>query len=392
MSSATGPAARRAAAHALLALAARVWALGVRCIGGPEALGYLRRRWRCSVCSCSVAIRASAPSRAVARRSRAPPAGAAPAAPRRARPSLAARRCAARRGPRGPRPPAARLSRSDQARITDEGASDEKDSNRIASIRPLLAAPAAAQAHVTAATERGARRRVHAARRARAQRADNASTTKVEVQFPPGFALVSPSRCRLDREGEAEQAAKPVPTTKARVTDRVDRSPGPATASRARSVPASSRTSASRCDPDEPGTSPHVQGAPDLQQRRGRALDRPPGRRRARAAGEPLPVAGRRRRATAARPTSTQDAAPPVQTEGDSGDGAPTWLAVLALVIGALGLRLAGAAALSAGAEARRLKAAARDGGRPARRPPVDASARRSRARPRRAWAACRSR
>ena len=71
---------------------------------------------------------------------------------------------------------------------------------------------------------------------------DNASTTKVDVQFPPGFVFASyaPVPGWTAKVVKAK-LAKPVKTDDGEITEEVRRSSGPA----ARSAPGSSRTS--RC-------------------------------------------------------------------------------------------------------------------------------------------------
>ena len=198
----------------------------------------------------------------------------------------------------------------------------------------------------------------HGARRARSPASTCASRTsattphdKVEVQMPDGFASASYEPVAgLDGRGHHRAAGQPDPDRRRRDHRgrRADHVDGRQRRGRhpARRVPG--------LRPLVPGPrqgrrQARVQGAADLHRRRGRALDRRRGlrqpgrdRHRRRAAGRRRGVARRRRRrAEDATPAATTTSA--AATDDDSGNG----LAIVALIVGALGL-VAGVAGLLA--------------------------------------------
>ena len=138
-----------------------------------------------------------------------------------------------------------------------------------------LAAPAAAQAHVTlqpSEVPAGGFTRLDV--RVPNER-DEAGTTKIEVQFPPGFASVSTEpEAGLEDEGGQAQGRGPGRAARREVRPggrhrHVHRGEGHA--DRARRV---RRLRPVARDAGQGGGGADVQGAPDLRGRRGRPLDR----------------------------------------------------------------------------------------------------------------------
>ena len=194
----------------------------------------------------------------------------------------------------------------------------ERSDPHAAVAAAALAAPAAAQAHVTLQPEPGAGRRLHAAGRARAQRARRRRHDQGRASScPPGFVFASyepvPGWTVKVDEGEARQAGQDRRRRGHR--GRSTRSPGPRTAQGIRAR-RSSRTSGCRVRvPGQGRRQADLQGAADLQggevvrwigpedadkpapvvtARRGRR-----GRRPRRARARPPPAAARPRRAAA---------------------------------------------------------------------------------------------
>ncbi len=216
----------------------------------------------------------------------------------------------------------------------------------IACTTAALAAPALAQAHVTLQPEEvpaGGFTRLDV--RVPNER-DDASTVKVEVQFPAGFQFASTEpvpgwTAKVTRK----KLAEPVMDHGEEVTDRVDTITWTGSGAAGRIGPGQFQDfGVSVGVPDKPDTSLTFKalqtygdgevvrwiGAPD--------------------ADEPAPQV----KLTASEgghdaPAADVEPAAEAATGGDDedGDGAPTWLAVLALVVGALGL-VAGGSALRA--------------------------------------------
>ena len=118
----------------------------------------------------------------------------------------------------------------------------------IACAAAALAAPAAAQAHVTLQPDEapaGGFTRLDV--RVPNER-DNASTTKVEVQVPARLPRSPPSRCPAGRpKVKQTKLAKPQTHDEGeKITEQVDTITWTGTAAQGRSAPASSRTSGSR--------------------------------------------------------------------------------------------------------------------------------------------------
>jgi uncharacterized protein YcnI len=214
----------------------------------------------------------------------------------------------------------------------------------IASLTALLAVPAVAQAHVTlqpSEVPAGGFTRVDV--RVPNER-DNASTTEVEVKFPAGFTTVSTepvpgwsvkeSRSKLARPQTNDEGEK--------ITDQVDTITWTGDGNQGKIGPGEFQDfGLSVATPDRPGASLSFKalqtysngevvrwiGAPDAE--------------------EPAPQV----KLTAATGghgvasdtnAGTGQASSATGTDDDS--GAPTWLAVLALVVGALGLAAGGVA------------------------------------------------
>jgi uncharacterized protein YcnI len=196
----------------------------------------------------------------------------------------------------------------------------------VAGAAMALAAPAIAQAHVTLQPDEApaggfARLDVRVP-----NERDNASTTKVEVKFPPGFAHVSTEPVPgWTAKLTMSKLAEPITDHGDKITEQVSTISWTGTGPRGRINPGQFQDFGLSVGlPDEPGKSLTFKalqtygngevvrwiGAPDAE--------------------EPAPQV----KLTAAADTSDDT-------------GAPTWLAVLALVVGAGGL-LAGAAALVA--------------------------------------------
>ena len=224
----------------------------------------------------------------------------------------------------------------------------------IACAAVALAAPAAAHAHVTlqpSEVPAGGFTRLDV--RVPTESAD-ASTTKVEVQFPPGFTTVSTEPVPgWTATVKKVKLAKPETNDEGeKVTDRVDTITWTGDGKQGKIAPGEFQDfGLSVAVPDKPGTSLTFKA---LQTYTGGEVVRwigPPD------AEEPAPQV----KLTAATEeghgasgdsgADTQNAANTQSSSSGDGDsdsaGAPTWLAVLALVVGALGLA-AGVAGMSA--------------------------------------------
>ncbi|MEA2420819.1 MAG: hypothetical protein QOE60_3025 [Thermoleophilaceae bacterium] len=209
----------------------------------------------------------------------------------------------------------------------------------IACAATALAAPAAAQAHVTLQPNEapaGAFARLDV--RVPNER-DDASTTKVEVKFPAGFAEVSTEPVPgWTTKVTKTKLAKPVTTDEGdRITEQVSTITWTGTGTQGQIAPGQFQDfGLSVALPDEPGKSLTFKalqtyangevvrwiGAPDAQ--------------------EPAPQVKLTVAAAATAPST------PAAADTTDDTGAPTWLAVVALLLGAAGLA-AGAAALMAG-------------------------------------------
>jgi uncharacterized protein len=200
----------------------------------------------------------------------------------------------------------------------------------IAFTATTLAAPAAAEAHVTLQPDQAPAGGFTRLDVRVPNETDNANTTKVEVKFPPGFAEVSTQPVAgWTTKVTKSKLAKPVTTDEGdRITEQVSTITWIGSGTQGRIAPGQFQDfGLSVALPDEPGKSLTFKalqtysngdvvrwiGAPD--------------------ADEPAP----RVKLTAA-PAATTTA--PAQPTSDASDdtGAPTWLAVLALVLGAGGL------------------------------------------------------
>ena len=214
----------------------------------------------------------------------------------------------------------------------------------IACATAALAAPAAAQAHVTLQPEEvpaGGFTRLDV--RVPNER-DDASTVKVEVQFPPGFQFVSTQPVPgWTAEVVRKKLAQPVTNDDGeQVTDRVDRITWTGSGAGGRIGPGQFQDfGISVGVPDKPDSTLTFKA---LQTYSGGEVVRWIG---APDADEPAPQV-KLTASEGGHDAPAADVQPAAETAGDDdGDGAPTWLAVLALVVGALGLA-AGAGALSA--------------------------------------------
>ncbi len=207
----------------------------------------------------------------------------------------------------------------------------------IACLMLALAAPAVAQAHITLQPEEvpaGGFTRLDV--RVPNER-DNASTEKVALQFPDGFTTVStePVPGWRVKVTKSKLAQPEVNEEGEEITDRVDTITWTGDGTQGRIRPGEFQDfGLSVAVPDEPNTALTFKA---LQTYSNGEIVRwigPPD------AEEPAPRV---------RLTAETQAAPPAQA--DSGDedegGAPTWLAVLAVVLGGLGL-VAGVGALAA--------------------------------------------
>ncbi len=212
----------------------------------------------------------------------------------------------------------------------------------------MLAAPAAAQAHVTLQPEQapaGAFTRLDV--RVPNERED-ASTTKVEVKFPPGFEFVSTEPVPgWTAKVKTVKLPKPVTNDEGeQVTDRVDTVTWTGDGKQGTIGPAQFQDfGLSLATPDKPGASLTFKALQTYDNGEVVRWIGAPG------ADEPAPqveLATAVDEGHGSAQADTRDAAS-VQPEsgGDDGNRAPTWLAVLALVLGALGLA-AGVAGLRA--------------------------------------------
>jgi uncharacterized protein YcnI len=216
-----------------------------------------------------------------------------------------------------------------------------------------LAAPAAAQAHLTVQPDEqpaGGFARLDV--RVPNERND-ASTTKVEVKFPPGFAEASTEPVKgWTAKVSKRKLAKPIGTDEGgRITDQVDTITWTGDGKQGAIGPRQFQDFGLLVAlPDKPGTSLKFKA---LQTYTGGEIVRwigPPG------AEEPAPevkltaAASDEHGAAGDDPAEVRPAANVHDTSRGDGDGAPTWLAVLALAVGALSL----AAGVGAVAAARR--------------------------------------
>jgi uncharacterized protein len=226
----------------------------------------------------------------------------------------------------------------------------------LACATAALAAPAAAQAHVTLQpNEQPAGGFARLDVRVPNER-DNASTTKVEVKFPAGFAEVSTEPVPgWTTKVTKSKLAKPVTTDEGdKITEQVDTITWTGDGKQGSIQPGQFQDfGISVALPDKPGTSLTFKA---LQTYSNGEIVRwigPPD------ADEPAPQVKLTAAADDEHGASNQGTAqtqPAADIQADtsssdsSDDGAPTWLSVLALVLGALGL----AAGIAAWTVARR--------------------------------------
>ena len=209
----------------------------------------------------------------------------------------------------------------------------------IACAATALAAPAVAEAHVTLQPNEApaggfARLDVRVP-----NERDDASTTKVEVKFPPGFAEVSTEPVPgWTTKVTKTKLAKPITTDEGdKITDQVSTVTWTGTGAQGRIGPGQFQDfGLSLALPDEPGRSLTFKA---LQTYSSGEVVRWIG---APEADEPAPQV----KLTAAS-GAEHESAPAAKADTSDDTGAPTWLAVLALVLGAGGL-LAGVAGLTA--------------------------------------------
>jgi uncharacterized protein YcnI len=178
---------------------------------------------------------------------------------------------------------------------------------------------------------------------------DDAATTKVEVKFPPGFADVSTEAVPGWTATVAKRPlAKPVVTDDGeKLTDEVDTVTWTGDGKQGKIAPGEFRDfGLSVALPDKQGTSLTFKAVQTYDDGEIVRWIGPPD------ADDPAPQVELVAAADTGHGASTsKDAkvtpAAAVTSSGDDGDGAPTWLAVLALVVGLLGL-LAGIGGLMA--------------------------------------------
>jgi uncharacterized protein len=208
----------------------------------------------------------------------------------------------------------------------------------IAAIATTLVFASAAQAHVTLQPEEapaGGFTRLDV--RVPNER-DDAGTTKVEVQFPPGFAFVSTEpvpgwTAKVTRR----KLAEPIEVEGERMTDEVDTVTWTGDGTTGIVKPGQFQDfGLSLGVPDKPGSKLTFKALQTYDNGEVVRWIGPPD------ADEPAP----RVTLTAASDESTAQPAAAPSNEDESDDGAPVWLAVVALVLGALGL-LAGLLALA---------------------------------------------
>jgi uncharacterized protein len=213
-----------------------------------------------------------------------------------------------------------------------------------------LVAPAAADAHVTLQPDTavaGAYTRLDV--RVPNER-DDASTQKVQVQFPDGFASASYEPVPgWDVKVAKKQLAKPIQTDDGEITEGVD------------TITWTARSKADAIPPgafEDFGLSVQIPGKPGdkltfkaLQTYSNGEVVRWIG---AEGSDSPAPIvsvtAADRPEATAASPAPTQAAATPTPASGDD-DGGGNGLAIVALIVGIVGV-LVGGAGLAAGRRA----------------------------------------
>jgi uncharacterized protein len=217
----------------------------------------------------------------------------------------------------------------------------------IACAAAALAAPAAAQAHVTLQPDEapaGGFTRLDV--RVPNER-DNASTTKVQVQFPPGFLFVSTEPIPgWTADVKMRKLAKPVEEHGEQISEEVDTITWTGSGAEGKIGPGQFRDfGLSLGVPDEPGkalTFKSIQtydngevvrwiNAPDSEE-------------------DPAPqvtLTASEGEHGAAEETDAEPAAAVTDDSGDDDSGAPTWLTIVALALGAGGL-IAGLAGLSA--------------------------------------------
>ncbi|MBN1527476.1 MAG: YcnI family protein [Thermoleophilaceae bacterium] len=205
----------------------------------------------------------------------------------------------------------------------------------IACMTAALAAPAVAQAHVTLQPEEapaGGFTRLDV--RVPNER-DNASTTKVEVQFPAGFEFVSTQPVPgWTAEITRKELAQPVTNDEGEeVTDRVDTVTWTGSGAEGRIGPGQFQDfGLSLGVPDEPGRTLTFKAIQTYDNGETvRWINAPD-------ADEPAPQV---------KLTAAEGGGHAAETADEDDSGAPKWLAVLALVVGAGGL-IAGVAALGA--------------------------------------------
>jgi uncharacterized protein YcnI len=213
-----------------------------------------------------------------------------------------------------------------------------------------LAAPAAAQAHLTLQPDEqpaGGFARLDV--RVPNER-DDASTTKVEVKFPPGFAEVATEPVPgWTAEVTERKLAKPIITDEGdRITDQVDTITWTGDGEEGVIGPGQFQDFGLLVAlPDKPGTSLTFKA---LQSYTGGEVVRWIGPTDA---AQPAPrvkltaAASDRHGAAGDDPAEIRPAANVQDTSGGDGAGAPTWLAVLALGVGALSLAAVGAVAVA---------------------------------------------
>jgi uncharacterized protein len=218
----------------------------------------------------------------------------------------------------------------------------------IVTLALLLAAPAVAQAHVTLQPDEipaGGFARLDV--RVPSER-DDASTVKVEVKFPPGFEFVSTEPMPgWTTKVTKVRLAKPITNDEGeQVADRVDTITWTGDGKQGKIGPGQFQDfGLSVGVPDEAGTSLTFKALQTYDDGKVVRWIGPP------KAEEPAPqvklLAASAGGHTATSGSATKVAAVVPANDADENDGAPTWLAVLALVVGALGL-LAGIAGLMA--------------------------------------------
>jgi uncharacterized protein YcnI len=221
----------------------------------------------------------------------------------------------------------------------------------IACATIALAAPTAAQAHVTLQPEEvpaGGFSRLDV--RVPNER-DNASTTKIQLQFPAGFTTVStqPVPGWTTKVTKSKLAKPQVNDEGEKITDRVDTISWTGDGRQGKIGPDQFQDfGLSVAVPDKPDTSLTFKALQTYSNGETVRWIGPPD------ADEPAPqvkltTTTNESHAAADQPVvdTNNTANAQASSDTDNGDDAPTWLAVLALAIGALGL-LAGISAITA--------------------------------------------